>query len=190
MRLILAFAVFMGLFQTASAQAVIEKNSKLEISIQGVPPSDATRINSTYPVDNSGNIQMWEIGAVRAAGLQPSSLARKIEAAYRNAQIYTSPVIQIQTQSKADDLLEVVTVTGKVKKPGDVPWQVGMTLMQAIAAAGGPDTFGTTKRVDVYREGKKYRLNPLESDKEKLEPVFPGDTIEIDQVKAWEKGGQ
>lgn len=172
-----------------SLTAQIEKNTNIQITILGVPPGETARINSSYPVDASGNIRMWEIGTIRAAGLSETSLAQKIEQAYKSAQIYTTPTIQIQTGSKNKELQELVTVMGNVQRPGTVPYIKGMTLAQALAAVGGPNTFGTTKRVSVYREGRKYLLNPRENDKHKLERIYASDTIEVDKVKAWESGG-
>ena len=175
--------------QPLSAQ--IKKNSKLQISVMGVPVEEQGRINNIYPVDASGNIRMWEIGTVRAAGLTATNLAKNIEQAYKKAEIYTTPAIIIQQIGDVEtELVQQVTVSGSVNRPGPIAYTSGMTLAQAIAAAGGPSTFGTTKRVNVYREGKKYLLSPRENDKHKLERIYPSDTIEVDQVKAWESGGE
>lgn len=179
-----------AILQPLSAQG-IQKSSKLQITIMGVPPGENSRIDNTYPVDASGNIRMWEVGTIRAAGLTSTALAKKIEQAYKTAQIYTSPTIIIQKIGDADEeLQQIITISGSVQRPGPIQYSSGMTLAQAIAAAGGPSTFGTTKRVSVYREGTKYSLSPLVNDKHKLERVYPGDTIEVAGVKAWESGGR
>ena len=54
-----------------------------------------------------------------------------------------------------------VTVGGSVHRPGPVALKPGMTLAQAIDAAGGATTWGSTKRVRIYREGTVtvYDLN-------------------------------
>lgn len=187
-RLIVSLLVFVAFVQTLTAQ--IQKNTNIQVTILGVPPSETARINSTYPVDASGNIRMWEIGTIRAAGMSSTALAKKIEQAYKAAQIYTTPTINIQTGETEKELQELVTVTGSVRSPGTVNYLRGMTLAQALAAVGGPSAFGTTKRVTVWREGKKYRLSPRTNEQHKLERIFPGDVIEVDQVKAWESGGQ
>lgn len=175
---------------TSSLVADIEKNTNLEIKILGVPPEETARINSIYRVDNAGNIRMWEIGTIRAVGLDATALAKKIESAYKTAQIYTTPSIQIQT-SEIDDIVQnVVTVMGSVNKPGAIQHIQGMTLASALATAGGPSTFGTTRRVTVFREGKKYLLSPLTNENHKLEKIYPEDLIEVDQVKAFENGGE
>ena len=188
-KLLLLLLTMMTWVQPLAAQ--IQKNSKLQIAVMGVPPEEQSRINNVYPVDSNGNIRMWEVGTIRAAGLTSTNLAKKIEAAYKSAQIYTSPAIIIQQIGNVEEeMLQQVTVTGSINRPGQIPYSKGMTLAQALAAAGGPTTFGTTKRVSVYREGKKYLLSPRTNDKHKLERIYPDDTIEVDQVKAWESGGE
>ena len=189
--ILIALLALVTSLQVAPAQSnTVKKNSVIEIAVMGVPPGEQSRINQIYPVDANGNIRMWEIGTIRAAGLSPTALAQKIESSYKSAQIYTSPTILVKTNSEGEKVNELVTMAGKVNSPGPIQWVRGMTLAQAIAAAGGPNTFGTTKRVSIYREGKKYELSPLTVDKHKLELVYPNDTIEIDQVKAWESGGR
>lgn len=173
-----------------SANAQIQKNTNIQISILGVPPGDAARINASYPVDASGNIRMWEIGSIRAAGLSITALSKKIEQAYKSKEIYTTPTILIQTGDVSGQLQQIITVMGSVQRPGTVGFLKNMTLAQAIAAAGGPNTFGTTKRVTVWREGQKYALSPLTNERHKLERIYPDDVIEVDQVKPWESGGR
>lgn len=174
----------------AFGQNTIQKNTQINIIARGLPPGEQSRIDAPYQVDEQGNINLWEIGTIRAAGLSPNALGRKIEEAYKQAEIYTSPSIQVQTNNVEGELQQLVTVSGSVVRQGTVPYIRDMTLAQAIAAAGGPSTFGTTKRVHVYREGKKYLLSPLTNDAHKLERIFPQDTIEVDQVKPWESGGK
>lgn len=82
-----------------------------------------------------------------------------------------------------------VTVTGSVNQPGLVAGSGELTLAEAIDLGGGPSTFGTTKRVTVYREGKKYQLSPLTNAAHAQEKLYPGDVVEVDQVKAWESSG-
>ena len=186
--LFIALVALASCLQMATAQ--IQKNTKVQITMLGVPPTEQTRINGSYQVDQAGNIRMWEIGTIKAAGLTVTSLAKKVESAYKAAEIYTSPTIQIQTNSVVGNINEQLTVSGSVQRPGAIAFAKDMTLAQALAAAGGPTAFGTTKRVTVYREGKRYKLSPLTNDKHKLERVFPSDTIEVDQVKPFEKGGR
>ena len=94
----------------------------------------------------------------------------------------------IQQRGSADsELAQTVTVAGQVNKPGPQDYKSGMTLEDALGEAGGVGTFGTSRRVNVYREGKKYALD-MTNEKHRKERIYPNDTVEVDQVKAWESG--
>ena len=161
----------------------IQAGQVIQIKIIGVPPGEAVRINNEYPVDDSGYVRLWEIGTLKAAGLSATALAKKIESAYRSAQIYTNPTIQIFTDSGDSLVQEIVTVGGKVQGPGAKPYQAGMTLFQAVMAAGGPTDFGAINRVKLYRNGKVFTYDLTKGD-HKLLKVYPNDTIDVPQ-KNW-----
>ena len=160
----------------------IQSGTAIQISIQGVPVSEQGRINATYPVSKSGYITMWHVGQIKASGLTSTQLARKIEAAYRNAEIYTSPTIQILSDSTQNITQQIVTVGGKVRAPGPKPFSRGMTLYDAVMAAG-PTEFGAINRVKLYRNGKAY-IYDLTKGSHKLLKLYPRDTIDIPQ-KNW-----
>lgn len=162
----------------------IEPGSAIEITIQGVPPTEQSRINATYPVSEKGYITMWQIGTIKASGLQTDALARKIEAAYRQAEIYTSPTIQILADSSDKLTQQQVTVGGKVRAPGPKPYVRNMTLYDAVMAAGGPTEFGAINRVKLYRNGKAYTYN-LKQGQHKLLKVYPRDTIDVPEKNIW-----
>jgi polysaccharide biosynthesis/export protein len=74
---------------------------------------------------------------------------------------------------------ESVYVTGQVKAPGPYVIEGSLTVMQAIAMAGGPTDRGATGRVKIFRragdrveEVKNVKLSDL---------VKPGDTIQVPQ---------
>ena len=134
----------------------IQSGRAVQITIQGVPMQEATRINGTYPVSDSGYVRLWQIGNIKAAGLDSTALGRSIEAAYKKAEIYTSPTIQVLTDSSDRLVEQMLTVGGKVRAPGAKPYQTGMTLFQAVMAAGGPTEFGAVNRVKLYRNGRVY----------------------------------
>lgn len=171
------------LFTSASVAGPIQAGQAFELKIIGVSPAEAARLNNTYSVDDSGYVQMWAIGRIKASGLTSSSLARKIESAYRGAEIYTDPTIQIFTDSGDSLVQEQVTVGGKVRAPGAKPFQTGMTLFDAVMAAGGPTDFGAINRVKLYRNGKVYEYD-LTKGNHKLLKVYPRDTIDV-PMKNW-----
>ncbi len=186
MKILLSSTLFLLLIIPASLQAQIEAGGAIQITIQGVPVAEQGRINGGYPVSDKGFITMWKVGAIKVSGVETDVLARRIETAYRDAEIYTSPVIQIIADSGDNLTLQVVTVGGKVRAPGPKPYRRGMTLYQAVMSAGGPDPFGAINRVSLYRNGKRY-IYDLHKGEHKLLKVYPSDTIDIPQKNVFGK---
>lgn len=114
-----------------------------------------------------------------------SSLAENVEEEIPQRQGKTQLVQVGRNQTSAKNSVNVV---GSVNTPGAVVLEGELVLGDAFAQAGGPNTFGTTKRVAVYREGKKYLLD-LSNENNFNEKLYPGDVVEVDQVKVWESGG-
>ena len=158
----------------------------ISITVQGVPTEEKGRIDGAYPVAEDGTINMPFINSVRAAGLKPEVLAKSLEARYRSAEIYTSPTFQVVADVEGSGLDEtVVHVAGQVGRNGPVKFTRGMTLFQAIAAAGGPNAFGTMKRVKVLRAGQQRQYDLTELKNMQI-PLEPNDTIEVPQKRPWE----
>ncbi len=171
----------MGLVSLQAAP--IEADRAIEISVQGIPMQEAARLNGKYLVSGSGHVRMWVIGNIKASGLEPSTLAQRIEDAYKAAEIYTNPTFQVFSSS--DDILQQhsVTVGGKVRSPGRKPHTKGMTLFQAVAAAGGPTEFGAKNRVRLYRNKKVY-VYDLTKAEHKMLLIYPDDIVDI-PAKNW-----
>lgn len=168
------------------AFAQIQIGKSVSISVLGVPSEEKGRIDGAYPVADNGSINMPFIGEVRAAGLKPENLAKILEARFRSAQIYRNPTFQVVADVQGANLVaEVVHIGGQVGRTGPVPHIRGLTLWQAIQAAGGPTPFGTIQRVKILRAGKQrqYDLSEL---KNMQIPLEPNDSIEVPQKRPWE----
>ncbi|MGB6223739.1 polysaccharide biosynthesis/export family protein [Haloferula sp.] len=178
--LFLILAAVASLLSSASAQSTISAGRAIEIRIQGVPNEEMARVNNTYPVSEAGFIRMPFIGNVMAAGRSPDSLAQSIEAAYKSAQIYTNPTVQVLASSDETLAEFIVTVGGYVRRPGPVKYVRGLTLYDAVQAGGGATEFGSMHRVRLIRNGKlrEYDLFKTQS---KGVLVEPSDTIEVPQ---------
>ena len=164
----------------------IQIGKSVSISVLGIPPEEKGRIDGIYPVAENGTINMPFINQVRAVGLKPEALAATLEARYRTAQIYRNPTFQVVADVGGGALDEaVIHMGGHIGRAGPVKFQPGLTLWQAIQAAGGPTPFGTLKRVMLRRDGKQrqYDVTQLENMQIKLEP---NDNIELPQKRPWE----
>ncbi|MGJ8634774.1 MAG: polysaccharide biosynthesis/export family protein [Luteolibacter sp.] len=177
-----AFIIFASLLTPALAQ--IESGTSVQITIMGVPAEEKGKIDAVYPVGQNGTVNMPFIGQIRAAGLRPESLASSIQNAYRSAQIYTSPTIQvIDTQGGMTAKALMVHAGGQVRRPGPISFQKNLTIYQAVQAAGGATEFGSLKRVKLYRDGKTTTYDLTNSQFMRI-PLKPNDTIEVPQ-KNW-----
>jgi polysaccharide export outer membrane protein len=164
----------------------IQIGKAVKISILGVPAEEKGRIDGDYSVADNGTINMPFIGEVRAAGLKAEVLQKTLEARYRGAQIFRNPTFQVVSDTEGAGLDEnFVHVAGQVGRNGPVKFNRGMTLFQAITAAGGPNAFGTMKRVKLLRAGQQriYDLTELQN---MQIPLEVNDMIEVPQKRPWD----
>jgi len=177
---LMVFTVFANL---ASAQ-VISPKEFLEIEIKGIPVGEQEKINGRYVVTPSGHVFLPMIkDGIKASGMTSAALSRNIESAFKKAEIYQNPRIMVVSKKDigGDGIdAQEISMAGHVKKNGAVAFKRGMTLQQAIAAAGGVTPFGTIKKVELYRDDKKT-IYDLRKDVNKRIKVKPGDTIVIPQ---------
>jgi len=166
------------------ALSQIEAGNSVLIKIMGVPPEEKAKIDETYPVSKNGMVNLPFIGEIRAAGLESEQLAKSIQNAYREGDIYNDATIQvIANQNEAGVIDQVVHLGGHVRAPGPRAFTKGLTVFQAVQAAGGPTEFGAMNRVILWRAGKPQKIN-LETAEGKGVITTPDDTIEVPE-KNW-----
>jgi len=177
--IIALFATILGL---SSAFGQIQPKQMLDIKITGVPVSEKARLDAVYQVSASGMIDMWVIGNVSASGLTTLQLAAAIASKYKAAGIYNSPTFIVTSQRDGGDVgVKTFTVGGQVKVPGPKQWSIGMTLYNAIQAAGGETPFGAINRVKLFRNGSVYTYD-LRIDQHKTVKIYEKDMIDVPQT--------
>ena len=176
--------LILSAFMPAVASAQIQPGKSINITIANVPDEDKATVTGTYPVSDSGTVNVPFLGNVPAAGMSDAALASSLQSRYRSAGIYRNPTIQVFSTGvgiRPED--QIVTVGGHVKRPGTVPYVKELTLWQAIQAAGGADDFGSMKRVMLTRDGKQKTYDLTQAQFKSI-PLQRNDTIEIPQ-KTW-----
>lgn len=158
----------------------IQAGRAVQIYVSGVPAEEKARIDAIYPVSESGSINMPFIGQVRAAGLRAEVLAASLESHYKSAQIYRNPTFQVIDSSQKTVDEQKVHVGGFVRGSGPKPFTPGLTLWQAIQAAGGASEFGAMNRVRLTRQGKMKTYDATKAQFQQI-PLEPEDTIEVPQ---------
>ncbi len=178
-----ALALLFGGAQSLFAQeSILKAGQSFTLKVSGVPAEDMASLSGIYSVGQSGTIRLQYLEPVRAVGLRPSELAAKIEKAYKTAQIYTKPTINIALAQDTKSA-QMVTVNGEVKAPRGVPYNVGMKMLDAIAQCSGFTDFADKKKVILVREGKRSE-HDLRTAGGKSDAVLkPGDQIVVKQRK-------
>lgn len=114
------------------------------ISLRGIPES----ANYEFMIDESGMINLPYIPPIRASGLTASGLQRVIRETYIEEQIYRNVTVNVMMPAQS------YFVRGEVRQPGRYPLTTGMTVLQALAAAGGYTEFANPRRVEIIRGGE------------------------------------
>jgi len=105
-------------------------------------------VSQTVPVRPDGKISLPLIGPVMASGLTPSQLQAAIT---RELENYLShPGVTVIVHEVKSQRFVVV---GQVAKPGGYELQTPMTVLDAIAGAGGPLEYAKLKGIYVLRTG-------------------------------------
>ncbi|MGH8025395.1 MAG: polysaccharide biosynthesis/export family protein, partial [Pseudoxanthomonas sp.] len=126
------------------------------------------------------------VGDVAAGGHTPAEVAKDIQ--LKLASFVRDPqVAVILTDLRSHEYLSRVRVTGAVRQPVSIPYRPGMTVLDAVLAAGGVTEFAAGDRSELYRksgEGTEtyaVRLDKIlnRGDLSTNFPVSPGDVITI-----------
>lgn len=107
-------------------------------------------------IDEHGLIKLPLIPDIRAAGMTGSELERTIKSAYINNKIYRDVTVNVMVPQRS------YFVRGEVRAPGRYPIIGGVTLLQAIAAAGGYTEFANPRRIQVSRGGQQFTADAYE----------------------------
>ena len=124
-------------------------------------------------IDENGNVMLPYIDAVQAAGLTSSELETRIQRTYVEKKIYKVITVNVFIPMRS------YFVRGEVRQPGRFPITGPVTLVRAIATAGGLTDYADLKDVRLIRGDKqmKYNLKDIEANPEKDVPVETGDVI-------------
>src|SRR5579863_2160766 len=125
-----------------------------------------SEFNDSVTVDPEGEITLRLVGPLHAAGQTPEQLASAINRAYRNELRDPGAVVHVHNMPGRQ-----IYVEGEVSKPGAFPLQPGMTVVQAVALAGGTTTDSAPESTILIRrdacgqaEGSKVDLSAAVKD--------------------------
>lgn len=133
-----------------SASYVISPLDYLRIALY---VADSLQFQTEVRVSQAGTITVPHIGTVSIAGQAIEEVRERLYDPY-NRDYYVDPHIEVIVLSYAE---RSVTVIGKVNRQGLVPFpsEEGLTLLEAIALAGGwsADRLADQRNVTITRRG-------------------------------------
>ncbi len=128
-------------------------------------------LTGEFRVSDAGSIAFPLLGPIPVAGLTSDQVGRRISEDLRRRRLLNDANVVVEVVN-----YRPVFVLGEVNKPGEYPYRPGMTMLTAVAVAGGftyraMTGYGSVVRLrsDGAVEGKVSRSSRME----------PGDTLTI-----------
>lgn len=105
----------------------------------------------TAPVRPDGKISVPLVGDVVAGGRTPDAVAKDLQEKL-SVLVREPQVTVIITELRSHEYLSRVRVTGAVRTPVSIPYRQGMTVLDAVLAAGGVTEFAAPDRTSLHRK--------------------------------------
>ena len=164
-----------GLSVEASAQTppsassadnyVLGPSDRIRLKVYG--ESDIT---GEYEIGNTGQVSIPLAGHIKAAGSTTRQLEKAIASALAKG-IVRDPRVNVEVAQ-----YRPYYILGEVKKSGEYPYRHGLTVLDAVASAGGFTYRANENKVLLRRSGAgTEETYPLDAPV----PVYPGDNIRI-----------
>ncbi|MDB4945253.1 MAG: Polysaccharide export lipoprotein Wza [Labilithrix sp.] len=143
------------------------------------------KLPKEYEVQPDGSLDFPYTKGIKVAGFEPRQIAAAIRDQLVEAKFLVNPQVQVKVKAFNSKKIQVI---GQVSKPGPMPYSDGMTLVQAISAAGWFTPLADTNHVQVIRisaGGKSVNaLISVDAITDNARPdvkLQQGDTIKVDQ---------
>ena len=130
---------------------------------------DQPNLTGEYRVDGAGRLAFPLIGSIDARGLSPSELEEKITSRLK-PEYLANPSVSVEVVNARP-----FYVLGEVKNPGSYPYVEGITVLNAVAIAGGFTYHAREEDFYITRAGTpslKQAANPATR-------ITPGDVITV-----------
>lgn len=144
---------------------LLGSGDKVRVTVYGEPS-----LSGEFFVTGSGLVSLPLIGEVKAAGMNVRDFQNTVQAALRDGYL-KDPRVSAEVLS-----FRPFYILGEVTKPGTYPYTSGLTVLNAVATAGGFTYRADKGKVFIKRDGETVEV------KSSLAPntsVAPGDTIRI-----------
>jgi polysaccharide export outer membrane protein len=130
------------------------------------------QLTGEFRVNARGDIALPLVGNVHAAGLTPDQLEDATKELLTRSKLYKSPSVTVEVIN-----YRPVFVLGEVTHPGQYPYQPGMTVLTAVAVAGGFTYRAVENMFSILRTTSNGTA--VEGRAERQALVQPGDVITV-----------
>lgn len=137
------------------------------------------QLSQSLEIRPDGKITLPLVGDVPAAGATPRELAATLTQRLR--EYVTTPVVTVIVSEATPPMIYVM---GEVNTPGAQPFRGTVTVLQALAVAGGFKEFANPRRIRILRKNANgtidtFNFNYRDAVDRADRPVLlqPGDTV-------------
>ena len=129
------------------------------------------KLTDDFRVNDSGTLSLPLVGSLQATGLTTGELENSLRTALAKAKLLNDPSVAIEVIA-----YRPIFILGEVSHPGQFPYQPGMTVVTAVAVAGGFTYRAVDDYVAVVRslDGK-----PVEGRASRQSLLLPGDVVTV-----------
>lgn len=128
-------------------------------------------LSGEFVIDGSGTLQLPLVGQVKAAGLTVREFETQVAAALRDGQYLKDPRVSVEVSN-----YRPFYIIGEVNKPGEFPYVNDMTVLNAVALAGGFTFRADDGSVYIRRHGGTTEQKFPADQSTRVEP---GDIIRV-----------
>jgi polysaccharide export outer membrane protein len=144
----------------------LDVGDKVKVTVYGEDD-----LSGEFQIDGAGNVDMPMIREVHAAGMTTKDFAHQVQDKLQAGHFLVNPRVSAEVAN-----YRPFTILGEVNKPGEYPYENGMSVLNAVAVAGGWTYRADEGTVYVRHKGATHE-QPVSADDKTL--VHPGDTIRV-----------
>lgn len=166
--------------EAAAASAMASADPSSSVAPGQLGPGDKIRVtvfgeedlSGDFEIDSTGSLAMPLVGEVPVRGLTPRELESKLTKVLDGGYL-VNPRVNIEVLN-----FRPFFILGEVNKPGSYPYVNDLSVINAVAMAGGYTTRAKTGQVKIRRANDPKREENWVTEDVK---VFPGDVLRVEE---------
>lgn len=145
----------------------LDTGDRVRVIVYGEPD-----LSGEFELDSSGELALPLIGTIQATNLSLRELEKFVTEKFKDGYL-VSPRVNVEVLN-----FRPFFILGEVKRPGSYPYVSGLTVINAVALAGGYTYRAKTSNFTLLR-GKGSERKEMKVKEEDV--IFPGDTVRVEE---------